>query len=563
MAKTLIPFKGWYPGYKGAPPAGAGGSVYVTEEEYAALKPPVPTPPVPTPTPPPTVPTPSAYTGPSIVDYLKSVGQLSDFASRATLAQQQGIANYTGTGPQNTQLLNTLRGGAAAPQLPTPTTPTAPVSPTPAPGGAGLQPVIPDAAVDARNAAADAAHAAATAALESIGTGDVDVRDSASILAGIQEMMEGLTPGGAEAPEAPSLGDLYEEKRIELGIEPLETELAGIESDIEAIQANLLIEAEKAGERLVGMREIGRRRGTLQREADRRTALLNIEKSAVSRILNNKLNSLRIVMDLTGQDFANASAVYTAEFNKNIAFYNLLAGAEQRELTNEARLKTDARANLMVISNIFTKANVVWADLSEDNKRKIKELEIAAEHPEGMTEALLSIEPEKEKSFQVVSDDKTQVTIFYKDNTSQTFNTGITPSDGFTTTQKQKLEAAGLLDAPREEQLAHLFPADKEAFLTEEFITTAFAGISIEEKAESMGKSADDIEEMLKAMGKERKEYAKFFQTATTEEKNIEADYEKFIEDAFPDYITNTLMPMVKAYEDAGYSHDQILKLMQ
>ena len=51
----------------------------------------------------------SGYTGPSIVDYLNSVGQNSSFASRAQLAQAQGIQNYTGTAAQNTQLLNTLR----------------------------------------------------------------------------------------------------------------------------------------------------------------------------------------------------------------------------------------------------------------------------------------------------------------------------------------------------------------------------------------------------------------------------------------------------------------------
>jgi len=56
MPKQLIPFKGWYPGYKGSPPTGAGGPVYVTEEEYGALQP--PTTPAPTPTPTPT-PTPS------------------------------------------------------------------------------------------------------------------------------------------------------------------------------------------------------------------------------------------------------------------------------------------------------------------------------------------------------------------------------------------------------------------------------------------------------------------------------------------------------------------------
>ena len=50
------------------------------------------------------------YAGPSIVDYLKSVGQASDFASRTKLAQQYGIQNYTGTAEENTQLLGILRG---------------------------------------------------------------------------------------------------------------------------------------------------------------------------------------------------------------------------------------------------------------------------------------------------------------------------------------------------------------------------------------------------------------------------------------------------------------------
>jgi len=51
----------------------------------------------------------STYTGPSVVDFLDSVGQASDFGSRATLAKQYGIQDYTGTADQNTQLLNQLR----------------------------------------------------------------------------------------------------------------------------------------------------------------------------------------------------------------------------------------------------------------------------------------------------------------------------------------------------------------------------------------------------------------------------------------------------------------------
>ena len=56
-----------------------------------------------------------AYEGVSIVDYLRSVGQPSDYASRAQLAASKGIGGYSGQAQQNTQLLNMLRGSGAAP----------------------------------------------------------------------------------------------------------------------------------------------------------------------------------------------------------------------------------------------------------------------------------------------------------------------------------------------------------------------------------------------------------------------------------------------------------------
>ncbi|EUJ29592.1 peptidoglycan recognition protein family protein [Listeria cornellensis] len=53
----------------------------------------------------PSKPTQSVYKGNSLVDYLVSVKKASDKASRAKLASQNGIKNYTGTAAQNTQLL--------------------------------------------------------------------------------------------------------------------------------------------------------------------------------------------------------------------------------------------------------------------------------------------------------------------------------------------------------------------------------------------------------------------------------------------------------------------------
>lgn len=57
----------------------------------------------------------SGYMGPSVVDYLNSSGQASDFASRSKLAAEKGITGYKGTADQNTQLLQALRSVSSSP----------------------------------------------------------------------------------------------------------------------------------------------------------------------------------------------------------------------------------------------------------------------------------------------------------------------------------------------------------------------------------------------------------------------------------------------------------------
>lgn len=70
----------------------------------------------------------STYSGPSVVDYLGSQGQASDFATRAKLAANAGITGYAGTAEQNTALLNKLRINTSNP-VPS-TALTNPLSPT-------------------------------------------------------------------------------------------------------------------------------------------------------------------------------------------------------------------------------------------------------------------------------------------------------------------------------------------------------------------------------------------------------------------------------------------------
>ena len=59
---------------------------------------------------------PSGSSGGSIVDYLAGKNQKFDKASRAKLAAQYNIQNYTGTAQQNTDLLNKLKANEKMPQ---------------------------------------------------------------------------------------------------------------------------------------------------------------------------------------------------------------------------------------------------------------------------------------------------------------------------------------------------------------------------------------------------------------------------------------------------------------
>jgi peptidoglycan L-alanyl-D-glutamate endopeptidase CwlK len=52
----------------------------------------------------------SGYAGSSVVDYLKSIGQSSDVATRKKLATEKGISNYDTSAQSNTALLKAMRG---------------------------------------------------------------------------------------------------------------------------------------------------------------------------------------------------------------------------------------------------------------------------------------------------------------------------------------------------------------------------------------------------------------------------------------------------------------------
>ena len=299
-----------------------------------------------------------------------------------------------------------------------------------------------------QEADAKAANAAAKKIFENLGTTktgeEPDTRKSADILEKLEDM---ILDTDEEAPVAPNLTELFDEKSKELGLDVLQTELAGIDSDIERLDAQLLIDTERQEGRLASRGTISAKERQISKEAKFERALLQIDRNAVARIASNKLSTLKMVMDLTQQDFANASSTYEKDYKKTLQLYSLFLGAETAEQNRVDRAKNDARANITLIHNALKAAGSTYSSLTPDQQRKLTDLENQAGIPSGYSEAILSATTASDKIVAYKwSDDETQVTAIVQkpDGTITTVTqpTGLPETAGGKQTEAEKLRDA-------------------------------------------------------------------------------------------------------------------------
>lgn len=287
---------------------------------------------------------------------------------------------------------------ATAPATPIPNTPvTAPQAPTAAPvtqnAPTSTVPGQPPTAlvIDPKQFAATA-NAEALGLYEQTKDRDIDIRDSQQIIRDLTTKLTG--DASTPPPKTPSMMELFTEQRRQLGLEPLENELADLDSQIERINVGAFTEADRVGDQPIGMRAIGNKQGAIGREAERQIALLNVERSAVARQVANKTATLQMVMDFTGQDYTNASQEYNNAFERTLQTINLFSDIEDRELTRQERLAQNANANLTTIWNALSETGASFESLSPDQKDAIRQMEMQAGLPSGLFEALPAIVPE-------------------------------------------------------------------------------------------------------------------------------------------------------------------------
>lgn len=313
------------------------------------------------------------YQGNSIVDYVKSTGGDSSFKSRANLAVKQGIvksaAEYVGSATQNTSLLNKLRGAGAS----APTT-----------GG--------------RNDATSIINANQDADIENAPSEDAapsrnESRTSrySTAFSEVSELFD-----GGDRPEAPSFGDLYEKARKDFQLDDLEGYVNDLQTEEEAIYADLRERRTAERGKTVATNVIEGRISQAERQEAERIDYITRQKNSAVRQLQSANATIENMINFTKLDYDTARNAYNDKFTQQMSLFNTVKSVVDSEMNDEEREADTARANLNIIYGSIREGEIDTGTISPEMEYKINQMELQAGLPTGFYENLQNQNPDGE-----------------------------------------------------------------------------------------------------------------------------------------------------------------------
>lgn len=239
------------------------------------------------------------------------------------------------------------------------------------------------------------------------------------------EIKKTVTPDVAP-PEAPDYAKSLTDLRTEYGIDPLETNLNDLNSqlqDLYAIRAQR-IAAEKG--KTVAMNVIEGRVSEVTAQENARITELENSINNVTNQLNTKYNVVNSIMSAKELDYNTASKAYDAQMTENISLFNAAQGIEESLKTEEQRAVDSARSSAQILVNGFMTAGMTFADLTSAQQTQLTQLSLQSGFGADFYSTVMSVTAEVQKDVltSVISDDKAYATIIYKDGTTATIPTG-------------------------------------------------------------------------------------------------------------------------------------------
>ncbi len=359
----------------------------------------------------------------SIVDFLNSTGQKSDYNTRATLAKSNGINNYTGTAEQNINLLGILsKTKAPTTAAPTPTT-TVVKTPTTTAVTTTKPPQNISEANTMINANQQSNFDSATK------TNEPETRSSAYNNA-FNDLKSTLATDLPAKSDVVSLKDSFNALRGSYGVTDLENNLTELKTQARDIQAMSKARTNAEKNKAVPMNVIAGRVSEEEQQDNERLTTINNSIQTLTDQLNSKYSVIDNIMKYTAADYDNAVQDYDKQFAQNISIFNATKGIVDDQKSDEERVVDNARANAQIMINTMQSNGTTYDQLSPDQQTNLTKLGVQSGLGANFFTDVMKTSAGKEILTTITNDDKTKTTIMYKDGTTKVISTGLPAGSG-------------------------------------------------------------------------------------------------------------------------------------
>ena len=259
----------------------------------------------------------------------------------------------------------------------------------------------------------------------------------------IRESVDAMRDMMKEAPDVPDLRSEMERLRSEYQVEPLEGQIHDYDRQIidaqERWQGELDREGDRPGATLEQMRG---RQGELQREMQKEIGFLELRKNVAVNQLNQKYETINMMMNLTVGQYELARQDYEMKFNQAFSLTGMLAENERYQFESALQMaqtsfdvdqvrQQTAMANWQVMTSTIMDSIQMGGlqsinNLTAEQKAQLSKVEAQAGLPSGFTETVTAqLRPKEEVLQSIVSQDQTKVSTIIRqpDGTYRTITT--------------------------------------------------------------------------------------------------------------------------------------------
>jgi len=237
----------------------------------------------------------------------------------------------------------------------------------------------------------------------------------------MNEVKSNLLPN-TPVPQAPNMVATYQSLRSDPSVTNLETKLAALKDQENAIKAQTQTSQAVEEGKPVAQNVIQGRQTEEQRLADIQLSSIADQKAAVTDELNMRYTMIDNIMKYTQSDYDNATKSYEEQFAQNQAVFDAFNTIKKEEIDQKQQQESEliqatgkevdiaqqqqqfqyqqqqdiiknASANLTIMANMMQSGNISYANMTADQKLNIQKLEVQAGMPAGFLENLTQNNP--------------------------------------------------------------------------------------------------------------------------------------------------------------------------